>query len=111
MSVLIMATQLLPKEMLQQVAERFRLLGEPVRLEILNHLTVKGEMNVQELIEATGQQQANVSKHLKIMAKAGMVARRKEGLFVYYTISDPSISGLCLLVCGQLQNQESALQA
>ena len=102
-----MATQLLPKDMLQQVAERFRLLGEPVRLEMLNHLTVKGEMNVQELIEATGQQQANVSKHLRIMSTAGIVARRKEGLFAYYSISDPSISGLCLLVCGQLQNQSS----
>ena len=104
-----MATQLLPKDMLERVAERFRLLGEPVRLEILNHLTIKGEMNVQELIEATGQQQANVSKHLKIMAKAGLVSRRKEGLYVYYTIADPSISGLCLLVCGQLQNQASSM--
>ena len=94
--------------MLKQVAERFRLLGEPVRLEMLNHLNIKGEMNVQELIDATGQQQANVSKHLKIMAKAGLVARRKEGLYVYYSIADPSISGLCLLVCGQLQNQASA---
>jgi len=105
-----MATQLLPKEMLLHVAERFRLLGEPVRLEMLNHLHIKGEMNVQELIEATGHQQANVSKHLKIMANAGMVTRRKEGLYVYYTIADPTISGLCLLVCGQLQNQAGPLQ-
>lgn len=106
-----MATQLLPKEMLNQVAERFRVLGEPVRLEMLNHLNIKGEMNVQELIDATGQQQANASKHLKIMTNAGLVSRRKEGLYVYYSIADPSISGLCLLVCGQLQNQLSAMQS
>ena len=100
-----MAFQLLPRELLNQVAHRFRLLGEPVRLEILNLLHANGEMNVQELIEATGQQQANVSKHLKLLSHESMVARRKEGLYSYYSISDPSLSGLCLLVCGQLQNK------
>ena len=97
-----MAMQLLPKEMLHQVAERFRLLGEPVRLEILNLLHVHGEMNVQDLMQVTRQRQANVSKHLNLLLTAGMVSRRKEGLYVYYTINDPSLSGLCLLVCGQI---------
>ncbi len=99
--------QLLPREMLLHVAERFRLLGEPVRLEILNLLHVNGEMNVQELVESTGQLQANVSKHLKLLAEAGMVARRKEGLFAYYSIHDPTLAGLCMIVCGQLQNNLS----
>ena len=103
-----MAFQLLPREMLTRVANRFKLLGEPVRLEILNLLLSIGEMNVQELIEATGQQQANVSKHLKLLADEGMVARRKEGLYVYYSINDPSLSGICLLVCGQLQDADDA---
>ena len=93
--------------MLQQVAKRFRLLGEPVRLEILNLLHAHGEMNVQELIEATGQLQANVSKHLKLLTEAALVKRRKEGLFVYYSILDPTLAGLCMLVCGQLLNNES----
>ncbi len=97
-----MAFELLPRELLHEVAGRFRLLGEPVRLEILNLLHVHGEMNVQEIIDATGQQQANVSKHLKLLAEADMVSRRKEGLFVYYSVADPSLSGLCLLVCGQI---------
>lgn len=100
-----MAIELLPPEMLEQVAERFRLLGEPVRLQILNLLQAHGELNVQELIEATGQLQANVSKHLRLLRDAGLVSRRKEGLYVYYAISDPSLAGLCLLVCGRLQNQ------
>ena len=102
-----MAMQLLPKELLHQVAERFRLLGEPVRLEILNLLHVHGEMNVQDLMQATGQRQANVSKHLNLLSAAGMVSRRKEGLYVYYAISDPSLSGLCLLVCGQIPDSNS----
>ena len=103
-----MAFELLPRELLHEVAGRFRLLGEPVRLEILNLLHVHGEMNVQEIIEATGQQQANVSKHLKLLAEADMVSRRKEGLFVYYSVADPSLSGLCLLVCGQIPSQPVA---
>lgn len=101
-----MAFQLLPQELLLQVANRFRLLGEPVRLEILNLLHTNGEMNVQELIEATGQQQANVSKHLKLLANEAIVERRQDGLYAYYSINDPSLSGLCLLVCGQLQDKE-----
>ena len=104
-----MAFQLLPKDLLIRVAHRFKLLGEPVRLEILNLLHANGEMNVQELIEATGQQQANVSKHLKLLADEGMVSRRKEGLYVFYSISDPSLSGLCLLVCGQLQTSDETI--
>lgn len=103
-----MAFQLLPRDLLEQVAARFRLLGEPLRLEMLNLLHIHGEMNVQELVAATGQQQANVSKHLKLLAGACLVARRKEGLFVYYSIADPSLSGLCLLVCSQLQQAGAA---
>ena len=39
------------------------------------------------------------------MADEGMVSRRKDGLYAYYRIEDPSLSGLCLLVCGQLEQQ------
>ncbi len=98
-----MAKELVPPSMIEMAARRFKLLSEPVRLELLNRLQVSGEMNVQELVEATGYQQANVSKHLLLMAREGVLSRRKEGLNVYYGIEDPSISGLCMLVCGQLR--------
>lgn len=101
-----MSTSLLPREMLEAAARRFQLLGEPVRLEILNLLQINDEMNVQDLVERTGQSHANVSKHLRLMASAGFVARRKEGLYAYYRIADPSLSGMCLLVCSQLQRDE-----
>lgn len=103
-----MAYQLIPRSLLKQVARRFKLLSEPVRLELLNLLHVQQEMNVQDLVEATGQLQANVSKHLRLLAEEGLVSRRKEGLYVYYSISDPNISALCLLVCGQLQAEAAA---
>ena len=100
-----MARELVPPSMLEQVARRFKLLSEPARLDLLNHLQIRGEMQVQELVDATGYQQSNVSKHLLLMAQEGVLRRRKAGLNVYYSIDDPTISGLCMLVCGRLQQE------
>lgn len=106
-----MSTNLVPRDLLEAAARRFQLLGEPVRLEILNLLQTHGEMNVQEIVDVTGQSHANVSKHLRLMASAELVMRRKEGLYAYYRISDPSLSGICLLVCGQLRNGRAVTEA
>ena len=103
-----MANQLIPPALLQQVAERFQVLSEPVRLQLLNQLHVRGEMNVQQLSDATGQHQANVSKHLQRLAKHNLVHRRKDGLYVFYSIADPILSALCVLVCSQLQMEKAA---
>lgn len=86
------------------IAERFRVLGDPLRLQLL-HLLGDTEMSVGALVEASGASQANVSKHLQILLKAGLVQRRKEGLQAYYRIVDPSIFQLCDLVCGRLSDQ------
>ena len=101
-----MANKLVPSERLEEAANRFKLLSETVRLELLNQLQQHGEMTVSELVEATGHRQANVSKHLGMMAREGLLARRKEGLYVHYSINDPTISALCMLVCGRLREEE-----
>ena len=98
-----MANVLIPVEILTQVAHRFKLLGDPVRLQILNFLHTCPEANVQEIVEATGQSQANVSKHLRALLNESLVERRKEGLYVFYKVIDPTLSALCLLVCGQIE--------
>ena len=72
-----MNAALLPKPLIERVAHRFKLLSEPVRLELLNVLHTHGEMNVQDLVEASGHNQANVSKHLLQMARDGMLGRRR----------------------------------
>lgn len=87
---------------LDLVAARFRMLGEPMRLRLLQALH-DGELSVTQLVEATGATQANVSKHLGLMADAGIVSRRKEGLNVYYQIADRIVFDLCDLVCSRLQ--------
>jgi DNA-binding transcriptional ArsR family regulator len=96
-------TSPVPPSYLRAAAARFRLLGDPVRLQILNTLLERNEAAVQELAEATGQSHQNTSKHLRALADGGIVGARREGGFAYYRVTDPSISGLCLLVCGQLQ--------
>ncbi|MEM8486932.1 MAG: metalloregulator ArsR/SmtB family transcription factor [Bacteroidota bacterium] len=97
--------ELLPPLLIDRVARRFKLLSEPVRLQLLSVLHREKELTVQELVEATGQHQANVSKHLNLMAKEGILSRNKEGLFVYYAIKDTTISGLCLLVSGRIRQE------
>lgn len=91
-------------EALEMIAERFRLLGEPLRLNILQKLQY-GEMSVGEITEAVETSQPNVSKHLKLLQTYGVVSRRQEGNTVYYAIADPIIFELCDLVCGSLQNR------
>ena len=84
------------------VAERFKALGEPARLEILNALRT-GEMTVSELVERTGLGQANVSKHLQFLHRADFVKRRKEGVFIYYALADKDVFTLCDLMCGRIE--------
>lgn len=84
------------------IADRFRVLGEPTRLQILNTL-MGGEHTVSELQEATGLQQANVSKHLAQLRASGFVQRRKEGLHAHYSIADDSVFSLCEIMCGRLE--------
>lgn len=89
-------------DVLRQMATKFRMLGEPTRLAILRALMMQGEMNVGRLVDDTGQSQANVSKHLKLLAQAKLVSRRKEGLQVYYRLSDPIVEKICHLVCDSI---------
>jgi DNA-binding transcriptional ArsR family regulator len=91
----------LKEETLELVAERFRLLGDPLRLRLLQTLAAR-EMSVAQLVETTSTTQANVSKHLQLLLRAGIVKRRKDGLHSYYAIADASVFPLCDLVCGSL---------
>lgn len=86
------------------IAERFKALGEPMRLRLLQALRA-GECSVGELAERTGGGQANVSKHLQVLFQQGYVARRKEGTTSWYRITDPQVFTMCELVCGGLEEE------
>lgn len=93
--------------MVEHIAARFRLLGEPLRLKLLVALE-GGERNVGELVSLTQAGQANVSKHLAALAQAGIVSRRKAGTSTYYAIADETAFTLCDVVCAGLQEQMAA---
>ena len=101
---------LLPAEALEIVAQRFRALGDPTRLALLQVL-FDGERTVQEMCELTGVSQPNASKHLAVLLERGLVARRREGLFTRYRIADASLQQLCHLVCGSLAARHEAVRA
>lgn len=102
-----MGKRALTPEVLVLVAERFKALAEPARLQILNCLR-SGEMTVTDLVEETSLGQANVSKHLQMLHSLGFVARRKDGLFVYYTLADKRVFELCEIMCGRLDAEMKA---
>jgi ArsR family transcriptional regulator len=93
-------TRLTPAQ-IDLVAERFRALGEPARLNIMVALRPR-ECTVSELVEMTGMGTANVSKHLQVLYAAGFVTRRKEGLYVYYGLDGDDVFQLCDTMCGRL---------
>ncbi len=104
----------MPPEFTELVAERFRALGEPMRLRILDALRQR-DLTVGELVKATGATQANVSKHLQLLHRLGFVDRQKEGTATRYAIADRDVFRLCDLVCGgartRVRQQQRALRA
>ncbi len=98
------SAQPVPPEVIQQVSDYFSVLGEPMRLRILNLLR-NGEKCVQDLVEETDTSQANVSKHLKVMLQAGILTRRSKGTLAYYSVEDDLIFELCNLVCDRLASR------
>lgn len=99
-----MAHRTMTPMLLAEVAERFKALGEPVRLSLLQALRKK-EMSVGELVAATGLGQANVSKHLHQLLDCGYVSRRKEGTFVYYSIASDDVFMLCDVMCSRIDEE------
>jgi DNA-binding transcriptional ArsR family regulator len=86
------------EKMMDLVARRFRTLGEPYRLRILQALE-SGEMSVKDMVSALEGNQPNISKHLQILHEAGLVGRRRAGNTIFYSIIDPMVFKLCDLVC------------
>ena len=100
----------LPQVLVELIARRFHVIGEPMRIRLLDQLR-GGEATVHALTEGTGASQQNVSKHLGVLHEAGIIARRKDGTQVYYRIVDEGVFELCELVCGSVQRQVLELNA
>jgi ArsR family transcriptional regulator len=86
---------------LEQIAARFKMLGEPMRLRILQAVCKKPR-SVNGIVAATGSTQANVSKHLALLTAGGILTRKKDGQCVYYAMKNQLAVKLCELVRAQL---------
>ena len=100
----------LPDPLVDAIAQRFRVLGEPMRIKLLDRLR-DGAATVQDLQDATGASQQNVSKHLSVLLQANLVSRTRDGNFARYAISDDSVFELCETVCGGLRRQLDELES
>src|SRR5262245_25543758 len=102
------STHPLPDDLAELIAERFRVLSEPTRIKLLDRLR-EGEATVLDLTGLIGTTQQNVSKHLGVLQRSGIVARRKQGNFAYYRIVDHGVLSLCESVCDSLQAHVESL--
>src|SRR5579859_1210745 len=93
--------------LLEHIATRSRLLGEPLRLKLLAVLA-SGERSAGELATLVGASQPNVSKHLTALTQGGMISRRKAGTNIYYIIADESVLALCDVVCASVRRKFAA---
>jgi DNA-binding transcriptional ArsR family regulator len=100
----------LPDDLVDLIAQRFRVLSEPTRIKLLDRLR-EGEASVIELTSAIGTTEQNISKHLGVLHREGIVARSKRGNFSYYSIADEGVFALCEDVCGGLRRQLDSFSA
>ena len=85
----------------EAVAAYFGMLAEPTRLRIM-HAICENERTVSQIVEALGATQTNVSRHLGLMHRSGVLSRRKEGNQVYYRVADAALVDICRSVCNRI---------
>jgi DNA-binding transcriptional ArsR family regulator len=98
----------LPPPLVDRIAQRFRVLGEPMRIRLLDRLR-DGETSVHDLTDSLGTTQQNVSKHLGVLHAEGVVSRRRDGARVLYSIADESVFEICETVCGGIRQHVTEL--
>jgi DNA-binding transcriptional ArsR family regulator len=102
-------THPLPNDLVELIARRFSALSEPTRVKLLDRLRA-GEATVIELTQLIGTSEQNISKHLGVLSREGLVARRKQGNFSYYSIADEGVFALCEDVCGSVRARLDTLR-
>lgn len=95
--------------MIEVVARRFQVLGEPCRLRILQQLQ-RGPKTVGQIAGELDGTQPNISKHLQILFDAGLVGRERAGNSIFYSIADPMVFKLCELVCRSTARRAERVQ-
>ncbi len=101
----------MPDLLVELVAQRFRVLDQPVRVRLLDELERRGEISVQALADELSATQQNASRHLGVLTQAGLLARRREGRVVWYRVAKQDAFGLieatAAELIGKLQRRDS----
>ncbi len=95
------------EQLFERIADRLKAMADPMRLHIL-HVLQGGERCVSDILARVGGSQANVSKHLSVLRRVGLVECRRAGVNVYYRIEDPTVFAICESVCDSLERQIDA---
>jgi DNA-binding transcriptional ArsR family regulator len=88
-------------EVFDKAAELFAVLSTPIRLRIISALC-HGEKNVGQLLDQIGVAQPNMSQHLNIMYRSGILGKRRQGAQMFYRIADETAVVVCRAVCTQV---------
>ncbi len=92
-----------PDHVFDKAAELFRVMSAPMRLKIISCLC-EGEQNVSYLLSKIDTTQPNMSQHLNTLYKAGVLAKQRDGVQIYYRIANEQIVNLCRAVCVQVED-------
>lgn len=92
-------------ELLETTARMLKCLGHPLRLQILDVLELNGELTVSEVQEMLDIEQASCSQHLSLMRDKGILARRKDGVHVYYRLGDSRALKVLGCVRGSMKSE------
>jgi ArsR family transcriptional regulator len=95
----------IPDWLIELVARRFRVLGQPMRVHLLDELDRRGETNVQTLADELSATQQNASRHLSVLTQAGLLARRQDGRVVWYRLANPEPFGLIETTAAELLDE------
>ncbi len=93
-----------PDEIFEFAAELFKIMSAPMRLKIISCLC-DGEQNVSYLLSHIETTQPNMSQHLNVLYKTGVLGRRREGVQILYRIIDERVPALCRAVCAQVETR------
>ncbi len=92
------------KTLFEMQSDVCKTLASPKRIEILNALR-EGEKTVSELVEILGVPKANVSQHLAVMRHKGILRSRRDGINIYYSVSNKKVIDACILMKEVLMDQ------
>ncbi len=95
-----------PDHVFEKAAELFRVMSAPMRLKIISCLC-DGEQNVSYMLSKIDTTQPNMSQHLNTLYKAGVLAKRRDGVQIHYRIANEQIVSLCRAVCVQVAIESS----